>query len=74
MNQKISFAEWVSAEEQAGRSKADLSKLLGIELASLYRYLARERVPARSVMDRILTVSGQRVDVAWFFAAKETAA
>lgn len=74
MNQKISFAEWVGAEEQGGRSKAALAKLLGIELASLYRYLARERVPARSVMDRILKLSGERVDVAWFFAAKEAAA
>jgi hypothetical protein len=74
MSQKISFPEWVSAEERGGQSKADLSKRLGIELASLYRYLARERVPAKAVMDRIINVSGGQVDVSWFFEATERVA
>ena len=67
MNQSISFPEWVSKQEASGHPKAELARDLKIEVASLYRYLARERVPSRPVMDRIIKLSSGTVDVSWFF-------
>lgn len=67
----MSFPDWVSAEERGGQSKADIAKRLGIEPASLYRYLAKDRVPTKAVMDKILTISSGGVDLTWFFTAKE---
>lgn len=68
MSQKITFPEWVASAEQTGRDKAMISDELGITITSLYRYLSRDRVPNRAVMDRIITASGGSIDVSWFFA------
>lgn len=70
MNQQISFPEWVEREEQAGRGKPSLAADLQIELASLYRYLSKDRVPTKSVMDRIIKASGGAVDIGWFYSPK----
>lgn len=74
MSTKITFPEWVKRVEQTGRPKPAIADDLGIKPASLYRYLAKERVPSRLVMDRILKVSGGLVDIAWFYAPSEVAA
>lgn len=71
MSQKISFPDWVSAAERGGQSKADIAGGLGVELASLYRYLSRDRVPSKSVMAKIDILSNGAVDLAWFFSASE---
>lgn len=71
MSQKISFPDWVSAAERGGQSKADIANGLGIELASLYRYLSRDRVPNKAVMTKIDALSKGAVDLAWFFSANE---
>jgi hypothetical protein len=68
MSEKITFAEWVAERESAGASKAEIALDLKIKIASLYRYLDASRVPDRQVMQRILTQSGGRVDVACFYA------
>lgn len=70
MNQQISFPEWVEREEQAGRPKPALAAALRIEVTSLYRYLSKDRVPSKPVMDRIIKSSGGAVDIAWFYAPK----
>lgn len=75
MSQKITFPEWVARVESTGSSKALIAEnILKIEVASLYRYLSRDRIPNKKVMDRIHTASGGMVDIAWFYAAKEAAA
>lgn len=74
MSQKISFPEWVERVENTGRSKAAIADELQVELASLYRYLSRDRIPNKKVMDRIHKASGGLVDIAWFYAPKEVAA
>lgn len=71
MSEKISFVEWVAEREQAGETKASVADAIGVKLASLYRYLANDRVPDRDTMQRILKLSGNRVDVASFYAATE---
>lgn len=73
MSQKITFAEWVKRVEDTGRDKLLIAKDLNIEVASLYRYLANERVPSKAVMKRILAQSSGRVDIACFYTASEPA-
>ncbi|QDZ10549.1 hypothetical protein [Devosia ginsengisoli] len=70
MNQQISFPEWVEREEQAGRGKPTVAAALKIEVASLYRYLSKDRVPSKAVMDRIIKASGGVVDIGWFYSPK----
>jgi hypothetical protein len=70
MSTKISFADWVDELEKAGRTKADIAAYIGTELASLYRYLANDRIPNRQVMARIVELSEGRVEVAWFYVTK----
>lgn len=74
MSQKIPFPEWVERVEKTGRAKTAVAAELGIEVASLYRYLSRDRIPNKKVMDRIARASGGLVDIAWFYAPKEVAA
>jgi hypothetical protein len=73
MNQQISFPDWVAREEQAGRGKPAVAAALQIEVASLYRYLSKDRVPSKAVMDRIIRASGGAVDIGWFYAPKPEA-
>ena len=70
MNQRITFPEWVDREEQAGRAKTTLAAELQIELASLYRYLSKDRIPSKAVMDRIIKASSGLVDITWFYVPK----
>ncbi len=70
MSGKISFVEWVAEREQAGETKAGIADAIGVKLASLYRYLANDRVPDRDTMQRILRLSENRVDVASFYATE----
>jgi len=72
MSTKISFVEWVAEREAAGVSKSDIASDISVTLASLYRYLANDRVPDRATMQRILDRSEQRIDVACFYAPKAT--
>jgi DNA-binding phage protein len=71
MSTKITFAEWVGRVEKTGREKADVAADLGISLTSLYRYLANDRVPTKTVMARILDRSGGLVDVTCFYASAQ---
>lgn len=72
MSTKITFAEWVSRVEATGRSKHQIARDLNIQTASLYRYLSGERTPSREVMLRIMSLSGERVDINCFFAARRS--
>lgn len=74
MNQQISFPDWVEREEQAGRGKPAVAAALQIEVASLYRYLSKDRVPSKAVMDRIIKASGGAVDIGWFYVPKTAGA
>lgn len=73
MNQQISFPDWVEHEERAGRSKSSIAADLQIEVASLYRYLSKDRVPSKAVMDRIIKASGGVVNIGWFYTPKPEA-
>jgi transcriptional regulator with XRE-family HTH domain len=68
MTTKISFADWVTELEKAGRTKLEVAEEIGTTVTSLYRYLANDRVPDRDTMRRILDRSEGRVDVACFYA------
>lgn len=70
MSQKITFPEWIERVESTGRTKSAVATELKVEVASLYRYLSKDRVPSRPVMDRIIKASGGLVDIAWFYAPK----
>lgn len=74
MSQKITFPEWVERVEQTGRGKQLIAADLKVKVASLYRYLSKDRIPNKPVMDRIIKVSGGLVDITWFYASKEGAA
>lgn len=68
MSEEITFPEWVAELEADGSTKDQIAKdCLGITKTSLYRYLAKERVPNRHIMAKISAASSGRVRMSWFF-------